>query len=87
MEEKRTKNAAIDLRVSTARQARTGGEIEGYSIPAQPVAGKPVTWEPQVAHRSVGGKGIRNSRFRCSSTASGVFRWSKPPLKSPLRLR
>jgi len=29
------KRAIIYLRVSTARQASTGGETEGYSIPAQ----------------------------------------------------
>jgi len=30
-----TKRAVIYLRVSTDRQARSGGEAEGYSIPAQ----------------------------------------------------
>ena len=30
-----TKKAIIYLRVSTAKQAATGGEVEGYSIPAQ----------------------------------------------------
>ena len=30
-----SKRAVLYLRVSTARQARSGGEVEGYSIPAQ----------------------------------------------------
>jgi site-specific DNA recombinase len=34
-DENRPNTAVIYLRVSTARQARTGGEAEGYSIPAQ----------------------------------------------------
>ncbi len=35
MEETIAKRAVIYLRVSTARQASSGGEVEGYSIPAQ----------------------------------------------------
>ena len=34
-DENRLPTAVIYLRVSTTRQARTGGEVEGYSIPAQ----------------------------------------------------
>ena len=34
-DENRLPTALIYLRVSTTRQARSGGEAEGYSIPAQ----------------------------------------------------
>ena len=34
------KRAVLYLRVSTERQARSGGEAEGYSIPAQREAGR-----------------------------------------------